>query len=122
MFIRDDTVKVMGGRSGTVEATEAELIGLWGEPNRKPSGDGKVTMTWRFSNSDDPSRPFEVRDYWWNPPGQWSIAGFPLMPAELTGDGDDKAAARKQWHADNEVQQARFLVWLKGLGLTVCER
>lgn len=37
----------------------------------EPRIDNKVTMSWVF---DTPSGPAVLRDYWWNGPGEWSIA------------------------------------------------
>lgn len=60
------------GRSGTAIAPEWLFVKLLGEPDRSGSPDEKVTIQW-FLNT--PRGLVCVRDYWWNRPGEWSLAG-----------------------------------------------
>lgn len=60
-----------GGRMGTAYGTKTALTKAFGRPNVKPSDDGRVTCGWRLMT---PRGPIEIRDYWWNAKGEWSIA------------------------------------------------
>lgn len=64
-------VAPMFGRSGTAIAARSLLYVRLGMPTSdKPSDDGKVTVRWCYLT---PRGYAELRDYWWNPPGEWSI-------------------------------------------------
>jgi hypothetical protein len=65
--------RVSGWRSGTAFCTLADLRRLFGEPTYDATAtfDGKVTASWVFIT---PRGPAEVRDYWWNPINEQSIA------------------------------------------------
>lgn len=75
---------VLGGRVGTLMLDRSKLVSLVGNPSQEcgpetvDDGMGgtyqdspKVTVTWIFKC---PRGNFEIRDYWWNRPGEWSIA------------------------------------------------
>lgn len=62
---------VAGCRVGTLTMPEGKLRKLIGNPTRYGSPDSKVTKTWVFTS---PRGEFEIRDYWWNAKGEWSIA------------------------------------------------
>lgn len=68
---KDDHADVSGGRAGTAYATREELITKLGRESFGPSDDGKVTIGWVFNT---PRGAAEIRDYWWNKPGEWSLA------------------------------------------------
>ena len=119
-FVLDHKVSVFGGRIGTVYAPEARLEDVLGEPNRTPSCDGKVTVLWCFANTQEPEHPFEIRDYWWNMPGEWSIGGA-MTPPALCGLEPEKVAARCAWNDLDDAQFILFRAWLGGLGLHVGE-
>jgi hypothetical protein len=59
------------GRSGTARADRGLLDAHLGKPNRLATGDS-VTMGWIFAT---PHGIAEIRDYWWNSPGEWSLTG-----------------------------------------------
>jgi hypothetical protein len=89
----NNRLNAAGWRRGTVHATEAQLVALWG-PYRDTSAetDGKVRRTWTFSGADGVL--LEVRDYHWNPEGTWSIG------SEASG-----------------AQVGQFMAYLHSLGL-----
>ena len=60
-------------RLGTVWASLESLISALGEPYYydDPEGDSKVKIGWQFKT---PRGNVEVRDYWWNRKGEWSLA------------------------------------------------
>ena len=63
-----------GGRTGTVYVTKEKLEELFGEPNwvyEEGDGDGKVKYIYQFQT---PRGIAHVRDYWWNPNDEHSIA------------------------------------------------
>lgn len=66
---------VMGGRSGSAVADFEKLCELFGNPEMfgkyRDYDKNKVTVAWTFST---PRGPVEIRDYWWNASGEWSIA------------------------------------------------
>jgi hypothetical protein len=64
-------IEVMGGRTGTVRASQVELEAIFGKPVVPDCSDGKVTKAWYFETSHG---GVELRDYWWNGPEEWSIA------------------------------------------------
>lgn len=72
-YILRSTEPVMGWRSGTVTATIGQLESALGpvQDLGESYADGKVTKRWGFMS---PRGPFEVRDYWWNGPNEWSLA------------------------------------------------
>ncbi len=68
----DDGTLLMGTcRMGTASASAAHLKALFMRPNMILPDDGKVTMGWVFRT---PRGFVAIRDYWWNPPGTWSLA------------------------------------------------
>ncbi len=75
---------VLGGRWSTVNATRDELIAALGEPTWEGGiQDGKVTVRWVFVT---PAGNAEVRDYWWNAPGEWTLAAESERGAHLFAD------------------------------------
>ena len=65
---------VMGYRVGTAIASRDELIECFGRPHiddMNYASDGKVTTVWCF---ETPRGSVEIRDYWWNREGEWSLA------------------------------------------------
>lgn len=77
-------------RMGTLVANTYDLVRIFGEPTYDKIGEAengevnilkdlegnqwlndRVTVGWLFHT---PRGMFEVRDYWWNPKGTWSIA------------------------------------------------
>lgn len=75
---------VMGWRVGSLHLDRQSLENSIGEPSReygqeevtdifgnKSFDSPKVSVTWVFKS---PRGYFEIRDYWWNPKGVWSIA------------------------------------------------
>jgi hypothetical protein len=66
------------GRWGTAWAPEAELRARFGPPHIGPTDDGKVTLGWLIRT---PAGVVELRDYHWNKPGEWSLAGHPRAVA-----------------------------------------
>lgn len=64
----------MGHRIGTCAAPTDDLFAKFGAPTHDWRGDpcdGKVTLSWVFKT---PRGNAEIRDYWWNAEGEWTIA------------------------------------------------
>lgn len=70
---RDDNIRILGGRAGTVIASKTQLVEHFDKPLKVHSFDEKVTMRWLI---ETPRGPVEIRDYWWNGPKEWSIGAM----------------------------------------------
>lgn len=85
-----------GGRLATVNASREQLAAAIGAPSwQGNSDDGKVTIQWAFRT---PHGVAEVRDYWWNAPGEWSIG------------------------ADNPASARALIAHLRSLGLDAVDK
>jgi hypothetical protein len=62
---------VLGGRWSTARATRDQLVAALGAPTWEDEFGDKVKVRWVFST---PAGNAEVRDYWWNGEGEWTIA------------------------------------------------
>lgn len=62
--------RACGGRVGTAYASVADLIAVLGDP--EPGCDDKTTMEWHL---ETPHGTVGLWDYYWNAPGEWSLAG-----------------------------------------------
>lgn len=102
--------RLCAGRCGTLYADRATLLTLFG--GRGGYGDGeKVTEEWYF---ETPDGPVGVWDYWYNAPGEWSIAGSPEACAAFVALFDGVEGVRA---AMNGRERAR--VNLAALGFNV---
>lgn len=75
----------MGHRIGTAQAAQEKMFAVLGNPTHDwraledgEGMDGKVKLSWVF---DTPRGRAEIRDYWWNKEGEWTIAAQSRKPA-----------------------------------------
>jgi hypothetical protein len=103
----------MGGRSGTCLADEADLRRVFGTPVNPCDADGKVTKCWRFNT---PRGTADLRDYWWNQPGEWSLSckdqkSLIWLRRHVASQIDAKFYFRS-WHGDGKNRWDLVREWI----------
>ncbi len=80
--ITKSPAQVAGSRLGTAIIAPDAIVALLGPPTYdwRSDEEAKVTLCWIF---DTPRGPAEVRDYWWNTKGEWSIAAATIGAARF---------------------------------------
>ena len=99
-------------RRGALRCDLSDLHAHFGLGDAERDNDGKVSVSWTFADVDDPAVKFQVRDYWSNLAGEWSLAAGSHCPAELLGDTTELKAARVERGERERAAFAEFKHWL----------